>query len=98
MCAHFLLILTLKLYLAVSYFGGYILYRQLHQIKKTAKYWYFKVSKYNKLTQFNWESPSQFENRIMAPVYVRSITHYYVPKSSILLAGTGVLKISSVAY
>ena len=39
------------------------------------------------------ESPPQFENRIMARVYVR----YYVPKSSILLAGTGVMKISSVA-
>ena len=47
-----------------------------------------------------WESPPQFENQIMALVYVRSIIHsttLYVPKSSSLLAGTGVWKISSVA-
>ena len=41
------------------------------------------------------ESPPQFENRIMARVYVRNITHS-VPKSSILLAGTGVWKNSYV--
>ena len=39
------------------------------------------------------ESPPQFENRTMDQVYVRSIT----PKSSILLARTGVGKISYVA-
>ena len=45
-----------------------------------------------------WESPPQFENRMMAWVYVRSITRSTMyQKSSILLAGTGVWKISSVA-
>ena len=39
------------------------------------------------------ESTPQFENRIMAREHVRSI----VPKSSILLASTGVWKFSSVA-
>ena len=46
------------------------------------------------------ESPPQFENRIMARVYVRSIarsTMYNVPKRSILFAGTGVWKTCSVA-
>ena len=48
------------------------------------------------------ESPPQFENRIMPRVYIRSITRsvmlrYCVPKSSILLARTGVWKISAVA-
>ena len=49
------------------------------------------------------KSPPQFENRIMARVYVWRITRSTmllctnVPKSSILLAGTGVWKISSVA-
>ena len=44
------------------------------------------------------ESPPQFENRIMARVYVRSITRSTMyQKSSTLLAGTGVWKISSVA-
>ena len=44
-------------------------------------------------------NPPQFDNRIMARVYVRSITSstIYVPKSSILLDVTGVWKISSVA-
>ena len=46
------------------------------------------------------ESPPQFENQILARVYVRIITRstLYVPKSSISLAGTGVWKISSVPY
>ena len=44
------------------------------------------------------ESPPQSENRIMARVYVRSITRSTMyQKSSILLAGTSVRKISSVA-
>ena len=40
------------------------------------------------------ESPAQFENRIKPRMYVRRITH--VRKSSILLDGTGLRKISSV--
>ena len=45
------------------------------------------------------ESPPQFENQIMARVYVRSIMHstINVPKSSILFAENGAVKISSVA-
>ena len=45
------------------------------------------------------ESPSKFENRIMPRVYIRNITRssMYIPKISVLLAGTGVWKISSVA-
>ena len=46
------------------------------------------------------ESPAQFENRIKPRVYVRRITRstlYYVRKSSFLLAGKGVRKISSLA-
>ena len=43
------------------------------------------------------ESPPQFENRIMARVYVRSITRSTMYQCSILLARTGVWKISSVA-
>ena len=44
------------------------------------------------------ESPPQFENPIMAGVYVRSITRSTMyQKAPILLAGTGVWKISSVA-
>ena len=44
------------------------------------------------------ESPPQFENRIMARMYVRSITRSTMyQKCSILLAGTGIWKISSVA-
>ena len=40
-----------------------------------------------------WESPPQFENRIMAQVYVRSITRSTMyQKSSILLAGSDVWK------
>ena len=39
------------------------------------------------------ESLSQFENRIMTRVYIRSI----IRSSSVLLAGTGKRKISSVA-
>ena len=39
------------------------------------------------------KSPSQFKNRIMARYYAS----YYVPKSSILIAGTGVWKINSIA-
>ena len=57
---------------------------------------------------FIWESPLQFANRIMARVYIssdpvlvrdiRSITRSTMyQKGSILLAGTGVWKISSVA-
>ena len=43
------------------------------------------------------ESPPQFENLIMALVYVRSITRSTMyQKSSILLAGTGEWKISFV--
>ena len=55
------------------------------------------------LQEYNWdmtilESPPQFENRIMARVYVRSITRKTMYRNrSILLAGTGVRKISSVA-
>ena len=45
-----------------------------------------------------WESPPQFENRIMAQVNVSSITRSTMyRKSSILLAGAGLWKISSVA-
>ena len=48
-----------------------------------------------------WENPALFENRIKPRVYVRRITRcttcMYVRKSSLLLAGTGVRKISSVA-
>ena len=44
------------------------------------------------------ESPVQFENRIKPRVYVRHITcSTMYEKSSILLAGTGVRKVSSVA-
>ena len=44
------------------------------------------------------ESPPQFENRIMAQVYVRSITRSTVcTKKLNLLAGAGVWKISSGA-
>ena len=45
------------------------------------------------------ENPPQFESLTMARVYVRSITHSTscVPKSSILLAGTGLWKISSIS-
>ena len=43
------------------------------------------------------ECPPQFENRIMARVYVRSITRSMYRKAPLLLAGTGVWKISSVA-
>ena len=47
----------------------------------------------------NRESPAQFENRTKPRVYVRHITRTNVVlwKSSILLAGTGVRKINSVA-
>ena len=49
----------------------------------------------------NWhirESPSQFENQIMPRVYIRSITGSTMyQKSSILFAGNGVWKISSVS-
>ena len=46
----------------------------------------------------NQESLAQFENRIKPGVYVRRITHSTMyKKSSILLAGTGLRKISSVA-
>ena len=48
----------------------------------------------------NRESLALFESRIKPRVYVRRITRscmYTVRKSSILLAGTGVRKISSVA-
>ena len=41
------------------------------------------------------ESPSQFEYRIMTRMYIHSAMNQ---KSSVLLAGTGVWKISSVAY
>ena len=41
--------------------------------------------------QLTRESPPKFENRIMARVYVRSISTIY------LLAGTGVRKVSVVA-
>ena len=45
------------------------------------------------------ESQPQFENQIMARVYVRSITHstMYQKASFCNLVGTGVWKISSVA-
>ena len=44
------------------------------------------------------QSPSQFENRIMPQVYIRSIHVLLCTKSSILFAGgTGVWKISYVA-
>ena len=43
------------------------------------------------------ESTAQFENRIKPREYVRRITRSTVQKSSILLARTGVRKISSVA-
>ena len=43
------------------------------------------------------ESPPQFENRIMARVYVRSITRSTMYQKAPFLAGTGVWKISSVA-
>ena len=49
-------------------------------------------------SSFIRERPLQFENRIMAKVYVRNITRStMLPKSSILLAGTAICKISSVA-
>ena len=41
-----------------------------------------------------WKAPAQFENRIKPRMYYAK---YYVRKSSILLAGTGARKISSVA-
>ena len=45
------------------------------------------------------ESPPHFKNRIMGRVYVRSITRstMYQNWHSILLAGTGIWKVSSVA-
>ena len=47
----------------------------------------------------NRESPAQLEDRIKPRVYVRLITlSNMYEKSSILLAETGVRKISSVAY
>ena len=42
-------------------------------------------------------SSAQFENRIMPGVYKEHYAWYYVPKSSILLAGTGAWKISLIA-
>ena len=50
------------------------------------------------ITEINWESPAQFENRIKPRVYIRDITccTLYVRKSSILLAGTGVRENSTV--
>ena len=45
-----------------------------------------------------WESPPQFENRIMARMYVRSNMHSIMyQKAPFLIAGSGVWKISSVA-
>ena len=45
------------------------------------------------------KSPSQFENRIVAQVYIRSITRSTMyQNNSILLAGSDVWKISSVAF
>ena len=44
------------------------------------------------------ESQSQFENRIMIWVYIRSIVLHAYTKKLHLLAGTGIWKISSVAY
>ena len=43
------------------------------------------------------QNPAQFENRIKALVYERRITRYTMYKRFILLAVTGVRKISSVA-
>ena len=55
-----------------------------------------KISKRYKLVI--WESLSQFENRSMPLVYGRRITRSTMyQKSSILLAGNGTVKISSVA-
>ena len=49
------------------------------------------------LENANRESPAQFENQIKPREYVRRITHSTIyKKSSILTAGTGVRKISSV--
>ena len=45
------------------------------------------------------ESPPQFENRIMARVYVRSITRSNMyQKAPFCLAGTDILNISSIAF
>ena len=45
------------------------------------------------------ESPPQFENRIMARVYVRSITRSTMyQKAPFCLAGTDILNISSKAF
>ena len=49
-------------------------------------------------SNLNRESPTQFENRIKSRMYVRRITHSSMyEKSPLLLAGTGVRKISSLA-
>ena len=44
-----------------------------------------------------WESTSQFENRIMPLVYIRSITCSTMYQKAPFFASTGVWKISSVA-
>ena len=70
--------------------------RVIRKALLAAKFLLLLVSQGNvqlfKPVQYIQESPPQFENGIMARVYVRSIT-----RSTILLAVTGVWKMNSVA-